>query len=239
MKKFFLIGFSLLTAALQAQITVSTDGNPISNGQVFTFNTTAIASELPFRVQNNSAETIFLKLKMTSMTNTTGSNVQFCFGVCLYNVSTGLLVPPSFPIEIAPGEITPNGDHFWNSNAGDGINYPIEYTLTFVETTDEGVYVGDLLTFKYQYNPNLSVGTMADLSRMGVQVKQTKVTSSIEVESQDPTLMEVFSLTGQSLRHATINGQQSVDLSGLATGAYLLHFTSRTGEQANIRIIKE
>lgn len=239
MKKFLIIGFSFLAAALQAQITVSTDGNVISNGQVFTFNTTAIASELPFRVQNNSAETIFLKLKMSNMSNTTGSNVQFCFGVCLYNVSAGLLVPPSFPIEIAPGDITPNGDHFWNSNAGDGINYPIEYTLTFVQTTDDGTYVGDLLSFKYQYNPNLSVGTFADLAKMGVRVKQTKVSTTVDVDTQQPTMMEVFNLNGQSLRHATINGQQSVDLSGLATGAYLLHFTSKTGEQANIRIIKE
>ncbi|UMY66638.1 MULTISPECIES: T9SS type A sorting domain-containing protein [unclassified Flavobacterium] len=239
MKKFFVLGFSLLALALQAQITVTTDGNVITNGQIFTFNTTAIASELPFRVANNTSEPIFLKLKMTNMTNTTGSSVQFCFGVCLYNVSAGLLVPPSFPIEIAPGDITPNGDHFWNSNAGDGINYPIEYTLTFVETTDDGTYVGDLLSFKYQYNPNLSVGTFADLAKLGVQVKQTKVTNAVDVESQEPVMMEVFNLNGQSLRHATINGQQSVDLSGLATGAYLLHFTSKTGAQANIRIIKE
>ncbi len=239
MKKIFVRGFLLLAFALQAQITVTTDGNVISNGQVFAFNTTAIASELPFRVANNTSEPIFLKLKMTNMTNTTGSSVQFCFGVCLYNVSAGLLVPPSFPIEIAPGDITPNGDHFWNSNAGDGINYPIEYTLTFVQTTDEGVYVGDLLSFKYQYNPNLSVGPISDLARMGITVQQTKIKNAVDIESQEPTLMEVFSLTGQSLRHATINGQQSVDLSGLATGAYLLHFTSKTGAQANIRIIKE
>lgn len=238
MKKFFYAGCLLLTSLVQAQITVTTDGNVISEGQVFAFNTTTIASELPFRVKNNSEETLFVKLKMTSLSNTSGSNVQFCFGVCLYNVSAGLYVPPSFPIEIEPGTITPNGDHFWNSNAGDGINYPIEYSLTFVRTDEEGNYMNDLLSFKYQYNPNLSVGSFADLAKLGIRVKQTNITSSVDVETQEPVLMEVFSTTGQSLKHATINGAQSVDVSSLASGAYILHFTVK-GQQSNIRIIKQ
>lgn len=223
---------------LQAQITVSTDGEVITPGQVFTFNTTTIAAELPFRVKNDTEEPIFLKLRMDNMSNTTGSSVQFCFGVCLYSVTPGLMVPPSFPIEIEPNGLTPNGDHFWNSNPGDGVNYPMVFNLTFVQTTDEGVPMNDLLSFQYRFDPNLSTGSLAELKQMGVDVKNTKVASAIAIETQQPTLLEIFSVNGKLLQHTRIDGAQSVDVSTLASGTYILHFTVN-GQVSNVRIIKE
>lgn len=248
MKKIFIAGCLLLASLAQAQISFETyqgiNSTPLLPNQVFTYSTVDEATaKLNFRAINAGSEPVYLKLRMTDM-DAPGTNVQFCFGVCLYSVQEGYVVPsngavevPEFTEENGPGK-TPNGDHFWNNNPGDGVT-PMHFTLTFVQAADDegNGPLTDLISFQYVYNPNLSVGDIETTKNMGIRIASTLIDNTVSVESDEPAYMEIFSLNGQLLKRNAIDGSLSVDVSDLASGTYLLHF-SKNGQQSNVRIIK-
>lgn len=239
MKKIFYAGCLFLTSFLQAQITVTTTGNQvISDDQVFTFSTTGPSAEIPFKVTNIGTDPINVKILMSDITNATGANFTLCFGVCLYNVTEGTYVPPSFPITIEAGDTTPAGDHFMNNNPGDGLN-PITYAITFVQVDDDGNYLQDLMNITYIYNSALSTGDFSSLESMGVTVEKTLVDNTLNIATKTKTSMDIFNVNGQLLRNISIDGNQSVDISALASGVYVLHFATADHKQNNIRIIKK
>jgi len=127
------------------------DNSTVSDNQTITFTTVDDTANLHLKIKNQSDDVILMRVKLMSMTNADGSNMQVCVGLSCYNsVTTGSLYPGS-AFSIAAGQ-TQDNITFWNQNVGTGT-FPIEYKFMFFEVDASGNQIGDALTFTYQYNP--------------------------------------------------------------------------------------
>ncbi len=239
MKKILIAALILLAANVKAQIAVTINGGlQVSNNQVFNYNTVNDASKLSFIITNTSEETLNIKIKCQNIDNTNGSNFQLCFGgFCYYSITEGITYPTNFYVTLEPGDSTTAGDHFWNNNAG-AATFPLQYDFTFVRVNDNSVYMNDLLSLSYRYGPNLGTTQFGTLSDMGIKVANTKVTNDLLVETTAETALEIYSVTGQLVKKATVSGSNTVDVSALAPAVYVVKFTDKQNRQGSIRIIK-
>jgi hypothetical protein len=241
MKKLLLFAALFIYGIVQAQdITVNVEGGgTIENNEIFTFNTLDTSSKLTFTVTNNTDEILYLKTRVDEMSGTNGSDVQLCFGVCLYNLSQGLTVP-SFLIEIPANSTTEStDDHIWNYNPGDGTT-PIVYTISFVKYDAQGNELGNLITFTYRYVPTASTEDFAALEKAGIALESTIITNALKVSAQQNAAVTFYGTNGQVVKNAAITtGEQVIDMSGIATGVYIAKFTTADNKTAQLRVVKQ
>ncbi|RYG30589.1 MAG: T9SS type A sorting domain-containing protein [Chitinophagaceae bacterium] len=237
MKKIMLAAGLLISLYSNAQLVFTTAGEEITNNQVFEY---ATLYEMPFRVQNTSEDlTKYLRVRVDELTNTNGTSVQLCFGVCLFQVQENTVVPPSFPIVLEPGQQNSAQDHIWNTNEGDGVNYPMDFKLTFFEEDENGTFVGDVLTMTYRYNPQLGLPGVA-LDQLGITNLNTVLNNTLNIRSTAALSMEVVGLNGQVVRRQQLNaGEQSVDVSSLSQGVYVVRFTNDQNVSAQVKVMKK
>lgn len=246
MKKLLLMAGVLLGTMVQAQtITVNTplgDG-VISNNEVFTFNTintdiNTNTAKVPFTVTNNTAEDINIRIRVDEVSNTDGSNVQLCFGVCLSNIHVGTLLPTT---TIPANSTTPSpDDHFLNGNAGTDTGLPVEYRITFVQADSDGNVIADLVTFTYRYDVNAATDDFTGLQNMGITLNQTVVKNQLQINASQHAAMQIYGMNGQAIQSADIKeGYQAVDVSSLSTGIYIVKFTNNKNQASQIRIVKQ
>jgi hypothetical protein len=240
MKKLISAAGLFLCTFVNAQIVVTTNGNPIANNQTFSYSTTTIAAELPFIVTNNNDEYINLKVRIDDITNTNGSNVQMCFGgLCYFAITEGAIYPTNFAVTIDPGMSTTVGDHFWNINSGDGSNYPMQYKFTFIQVNDAGQYMNDVLAINYIYNPNLATNNVGDLAQAGITKMNTLVSNTLSFESTEAGTIELFDLNGKlAVRQNVQASAQTIDVSNLAPAVYVARFNVG-GKSAQVKIVKK
>jgi hypothetical protein len=114
-------------------------------------------ASLDFLVRNISTEIIGMRIEVESISGTDGSMMELCFGQCFAGVNEGTSYPSNNAqpvVYINPGETQPsNGDHFLNSDAGDGSN-PVEYTFKFYSADEDGNIIGEPFRLKYRYSSN-------------------------------------------------------------------------------------
>jgi hypothetical protein len=249
MKKIVLTLSLLISSLISAQDFTVTDGdgNPISNGEIFTFSSTEESeAAFYFLVHNESTEDLYFKVKGGEMINGSGSQVQFCFGeLCLFNFVPGNYIPPgpnNQAVTIAPGQTNSVQDKLWNQYPGDGENYPVSYEVILVQydTPDQDQSTGtDVFSFVYRYDPNLSVSNHT-LQQMGVAVNNTLVKNAFSFSSENNLTVEVFDLNGKVLaQYQTEAGQQTLDLSSLQNAVYIVKFASKEGKTAYSKIVKQ
>jgi Secretion system C-terminal sorting domain len=241
MKKIFLVFAILLVNSIQAQMTVTKhDGTPILDGQTLTFISTNFAeSELAFYVHNNTSSNMITRISCENMTNSDGSGMELCYGnVCLPSVTIGESYPSS-PFTIAPNSVSGNFDHFLNTNNGDGIHYPMDYTFRFYQLDTSGNEVGNSITFTYRFQPVLASNSFNQLENMGVKIKSTLISNQLEFDNTTDVAMEMYDLSGKLVRNSKfISGNQSVDVSNLSSGSYILNFIDNKGSRASKQLIK-
>ena len=250
MKKIIVLAALLLTAVTQAQsIIVFSDDAQINDGDVIVYEELgAEAGYLRLQVQNTSNQSISLKLKMDSIEN--GDNlanedgvVQFCFGgYCYYTVSEGTAAPnnpDNSGLTLAPGGVNDNGDHFVNAYPGDDGTGVI-YNMSFIQVDAEGNQVGDaLLSFQYKYEPQMGIEDFASLQNMGININNTVVKNTFDLNTTVNTTMEVYAINGQLIKSVNLKtGAQSVDLSALNSGIYITRFTTEDKRTSQVRIVK-
>lgn len=244
MKKIILMAGLLLGSMAQAQeISVTGNGEVITDGQVFTYNSlSADESELTLIATNISDQNINIKMRLDSMTNTTGQNVQFCFGeLCFFSVSEGSMVPtnPS-GVTLEPGDTNNPNDHFWNNNPGIDGTSAVEYVITFVKVDDDGAVIDELLTFTYIYQPTLSTRDFSTLQDMGITINQTLVKEQLEITTEYAGKMDVYAVNGQLVKSVVLkSGYQSVNASGMSAGIYIARFTNANNQTHQIRFVKQ
>lgn len=245
MKKIILLAGLLFTGLTQAQvIEVTGNGQPITNGQTFTFNTLTpqATSELNLIVTNISDEPINLKLRMDNIENNSdGEPLQFCFGgFCYISVNEGSMAPANTSgLTLQPGENNGDGDHFWNSGAGDTAG-PVSYQMSFVRVDNSGTVLETLLTFNYVYQPTMGVNDLASLGNIGITVNNTMVKDMLSVNASQAATMEVYGLNGKLLKTVAVTeGAQAIDLSALNTAVYIAKFTNRDKQSSSVRIVKQ
>ena len=134
------------------------DGNTFVDNQLLEFSTLEYPdASLGFNVRNTSSETIGMRIEVESISGTDGSMMELCFGQCFAGVNEGISYPSNNAqpvVYINPGETQPsNGDHFFNSDPGDGSN-PVEYAFKFYIADDNGIQDGNSFRLRYRYSQN-------------------------------------------------------------------------------------
>lgn len=242
MKKILFLLLVMLVSNSNAQITLTKhDGTIISDGQVLVFNSLVYAqSELAFYVNNVSSSSTRVKIRCESITNSDGSGMELCFGnVCLSSVSAGNSYPNA-PVTIAGNSSSGNFDHFLNANAGDGVNYPMDYVFKFYQLDNSSNEVSNAITMTYRYSPTLAINNFSALENLGVKLKSTLIDSSLEFENSANVNMELFDLNGKLVNNQNFtSGSQSVDISNLSNNVYILNFSNQEGKKSSIKIIKK
>lgn len=243
MKKIILFAGLLFASLTQAQtITATADGEPITEGQTFTFNTLdEEISTLSLLATNVTDAPVYIKLKVNTITNADGEDVQFCFGnLCYFSIDEGDTVPTNNQLQaIQPGGTNNVNDHFWNNNPGIVVGQDVVYNLSFIEVTQAGVETATLLTFNYRYSPTASVSTIAGLQNMGISLKNTVVKNQLDVTATAGATLQLFTTNGQMVKTAAIvSGAQSIDVATLSTGVYIARFTTEGNKTSSVRIVK-
>lgn len=133
-------------------------GEAINNGDVITFNSaTDPANKLSFYVKNTTSSPIKVRSKCTSMTNTDGTSMQYCFGAICYGTVEANQEYPTDRNELvtvpANGSIGSTEGFKMQNTATNGTNV-IDYVFEFYQHDDEINPIGDKITFTYRYNPN-------------------------------------------------------------------------------------
>lgn len=244
-----LVAFALTTLTATAQqIAVTIQGGTvIPDGYTFTTSSiNAPTGQLPtpnklrFHVTNLTEEDMIVGVKVISMSNNvTGSNVQLCYGVCLYQIEPGYIVTGGEVL--SPGATSQSDeDHFISFTSGsDG--QPVTYQLAFVKltTNDDGEYI-EQETFQsltYTYSATAGTDNVA-LQQMGVSIVNTVASQATQIIAANNTAMQLYSTTGAIVKQAQLtNGNNTVDLSSLSAGVYLAKFSAE-GKSAAARIIK-
>ena len=224
-----------------SQITLTKhDLTPITNGQVLAFNTAVYpASELGFFVKNISGTSTKVRLSCESLLNNDGTGFELCFGnECLASVEAETIYP-SAPVELAPNQSNGNFDHFLNTNAGSGI-YPKDYVFKFFQVTNTGVTFGNEINLTYRFDPNLSTNDVGQLQKYGVIVKSTLVDSQLELDVLKPTNISIYDINGKSVFVSKLNyGIQSINVSNLMSGVYVLKLDNVEGNLSTLKFIKQ
>ena len=242
MKKNYVLLLLFVSQLSISQISITSYGIPVTNGAVLAKNQIGYPqAEILFRVRNNGTTTTNVWAKCESLLNNNGSMFQFCFAdVCFAEVQQGVVYPIQ-ALTLTPGSSNGNFDHFLNDNSGNGT-YPLDFVFKFFQTnqaTQGGTEVGNAITFTYRFDPTLSTDEVDQLQTSGVIVKSTVIDTELNLDVLKGTAMTIYDLNGKSVYGANLEyGIQSIDVSNLSAGIYIISFTNEEGITSTKKIIK-
>lgn len=247
MKK-IIIAIAFFYSALSfSQMTMKKlDGTPILNGDVFTYTSLGDAdfsssdpAYLGLKIYNSSASNINVKMKLISMSNADGNNLQFCIDpICVGTLTVGNSYPSTGNSVVPANGQNGNFDHFVNNNPGNGTAN-VEYVLKFYMVDSFGGETGNSITFTYRYSPNLSVLTNT-LENAGINVKSTLVKSQVEFDANSNGTAALYDINGRMISSVNYNtGYNYIDVSNLNAAVYIMNFTNEEGKKAALKIIKK
>lgn len=243
MKKLLLLAGLLCLGSVNAQITVTHEGIPFEDGEVFTYSTPG--TELPILINNTSTtETVYVKIRVdevlnTTLGNNTGDNLQFCvLGICYISATAGISYPPGDIVVLNPGDTTVNDDHFASSDPGNGEG-PVQYSFTVLETDENGDPLNELVSFTYIYSPTAGVNDFETLKNMGITVNNTVINNSLNIDATVNATLQVYDINGKVVKTASIeNGFQTIDLSSLNSAVYIAKFMTEDKKSTQIKLVK-
>ncbi|MGB1136439.1 MAG: T9SS type A sorting domain-containing protein [Flavobacteriaceae bacterium] len=240
MKKILILCFIFFSQNSYSQFFVEThSGDPILDGSTWTYGVFGFGvSDLPFYVYNSStSEDIYMKIQFVSAVNADGSLAQLCFGLCYEDLVIGSSYPPGAEtVIINPGENQGfPGDKIVNLSDGNGN--PVEYVFRFYQVDENGNPIGgsDDLTMTYRYDPNLAIVD----HEPQLALTQNLVVDQLKIMAQERLELDLFTLQGKHVGRYEINqGDQSIDVSALASAMYIMVATNNQGQQKTMKIIK-
>lgn len=242
MKRLLLTAFLMSGLCSFAQLSVKTlEGTPIVSGNVFTFNALEEPDNyLGFKIYNTSAQSMKVRAKCVSITNSTGTDLQLCVGdVCLNTITAGNSYPSNAVTIPANGQNS-NFDHILNNNPGIDPTQPVEYVIRISQVDNSNVEIGTPVQFTYRYQATLATTTFDALSQAGIQVKSTLIQNQLEVKSQQNAQLELFDVNGKRVQSQNlVPGENAIDLSGLNAGIYIASFKNDAGQTASSKLIKK
>jgi len=243
MKKIFIATVALFSLVASAQMSLKKlDGTPINNGDVFTYDVAVEpGSYMGIKIYNSSGSPINVKAKVESVTNSDGTNVQFCLGdVCLATVTAGNSYPPNFPAFIDANSENGDFDHFLNLNSGINPNLPVSYSFKFYQVDGSGAEVGNSVSFSYRYVSPLGVSSFNQLEQSGVVLKSNVVSNELEMTTTKELQYSLFDANGKSVLSQNLEiGNHAIDFSNFSAGIYILSYQNKEGQNGSIRIIKK
>ena len=243
MKKFLLSALVLLTFSVNAiaQFTVSkTDGTPVSSGQTLTFNSIVYAeASLALKITNTASGAINVRITCQSMSNTNGQLMEVCFGPdCYGTTSVNDVFPSSGSVNIPTGGVD-TSSHFFNNDLGISTTIPVEYVFKIYQVNTFGTQIGTPFTFTYRYDATLSNTIIEGLSTKSVIIKSTTVDNNLDLEVNAKSDFTIYDLNGKLVLANKLDyGLQSVDVSNLTSGLYLINFINEKGGASSLKFIK-
>ena len=242
MKKLFLLAGLIFFGAVNAQFAVTDhEGNPILDGSVHSYSSTSIdEATLGFFVQNTGTSNITMKIQCMEISNATGAGMELCFGdVCLSSVSVGTAYPPGPGVVLAPGATNSQFDHFFNTNPGDGVNYPMDYVFRFYQLDSEGDEIGTPLFMTYRYTGTLATAEF-ELAAVGASIQSTLVNDVLNINANKNVSLQLFDVNGKLITsYRLASGNHSLDVSSFSTGMYIANFSNDEGQQYSAKIVKK
>lgn len=223
----------------ESLFTVAThDGTPITDGSVFTFSEIGEEADLTFDITNIGADVLDMRLEYVSNTNTTIDGEVLCiFQQCLPPgaPAPGEIYPlapqAGGPQEIDPGVTTNDGDHFYSTDPGDDVNYPIEYTFRFFDVDG----LATPITFTYSYDGTASV---EDLAEVNYKLFPTITSDFLTLEITEPVSARLINSQGQLIKQFNFEaGSHTIDVSSFAKQLYYLKLRNAQGQQSLAKIL--
>ncbi|SHI95543.1 Por secretion system C-terminal sorting domain-containing protein [Mesonia phycicola] len=243
MKKILLLLFTtILTIPAIAQISITDhSGNAITNGQEFKFSELGqLFAEVGIKITNNGSSDAYILGEVVSMSNASGSNLQFCLAeVCYATITSATSYPLTTPLTLAPGESNGDYDHFFNNYDGNDPSQPVVYEFRFYEVDASGNELGDIVSFSYTYDKTLSTKKY-NLENIGITVYSSMVSDQFKFNTEESTTLKIYSLTGKKVYERNFNnGEQVVSTSKLSSGIYIIEFVTEKGYRAAKKIVKK
>ena len=235
MKKITLsIVFSLLVSTVFAQgfEFKKSDGTPINNGDILTYNT--VGAYLLFRVKNISTTPLDIKIKCISLVNTPGTQFELCYGGSCFDSVTPDGIYPDYENLLEPGQSNPSqGDHFVNFNSA--TNTIIDYVFTVYAVGAES----QSITFTYRYDSVVMSVNAVELSSLGINLQNTVIQNELNFNSSVTGKVILVNLNGQQIAdYSFTEGTQNIDLSNLNTGIYIAQFQTLEGKSSQLKLLK-
>lgn len=237
MKKLLLIATLLFSYIGFAQFTVATSaGTPINDGDVFTFNTTNYPdNSLEFVVTNTTNQDMDMVINVESITNTDGSGMEICFGLCYSGVTPHTSYPTDSPYHLAANSSSePHGNHILN-NATNG-SMVLEYVLKFTQVDGSGNQIGTPVTITYKYDQTASVN---DNTLNNVKIFPTLVKNKIlSIDTNQDLSVSIVDIQGKTVKETTTTvGLNQIDVSTLNSGNYFILLSNNEGKEDFKKII--
>lgn len=232
-----------MSCAAAGSFTVATDtGTPITDGSVHTFSHLGDPDgTLSFDITNTSGTQIDMRLEFVSMTNGDDTGDWICvFGVCLPPTSTtpGDVLPLAGSnnfTRIDPGVTTDYGDHFYNTDPGDGANYPLDYVFKFFEVDGSGNEINDPITFTYRYDGTAAV---EDIAQVGFELYPNVSSDFVNLKINENVSAQLINTQGQLIKQYNFNaGTHSIDVSSFSKQMYYLKLSNEQGQQSLAKLI--
>ncbi len=241
--KLTIVFFLLFTVLGFSQFTVEkvSDGAFINDGDVFTFNSTVLAdSSFEFVVRNTSDHEIDVVIYVESITNTSGRDMELCFGVCYSGIALGVSYPNTNPTAYhlpVGGQSEPHGNHMYNQSLGDDTTQPVEYVFKFHEVDASGAEIGTPVTMTYRYDATANV---TDFSNFDWNIYPTLVHDNIlHVTTSEELSVSIVDYLGRTVKSfSKVNANDNeINLQGLEKGIYFVIAENSINEKSTKRII--
>ncbi len=223
--------FSILFVNSQnefAFVIESEDGEVLENNQVLEFSSVQYPNaSYIFFVRNLTSESINVRAEVLNISGTDGSMMEFCFGECYFGVDLNTPYPLNSFVTIEPGETqTSVGDHFFNQDPGDGTN-PVSFQFRFYMVDSEGNEVMSIpelmtdyfVTYQYQAQSFSLDENFSENIQLYLNQKILTITAPSEYT------VSLFDISGKNIfTTQLIEGINSIDVSSIANGIYILKF---------------
>lgn len=222
------------------------DGNLYENNGIYVFVEHADndhpenpAATMPFVAKNTSDHVINLAAEFLEITNTDGTNAQFCFGDvfgnCFLNLKTDRIYPVDTGFPIQPGMTQGVTDHLLSSEP----NHPTEYKLRFFQVdADANQLPGTDFIVTYRYDPNMAATSDVNGSISIAQVYPTVASGFTNVNLKENASVSVVNVEGKVVKNLKLSsGVSKIDLSGLPSGIYIISFKGQSGLSTTTKLI--
>ena len=236
--------FSILFVNSQnefAFVIESEDGEVLENNQVLEFSSVQYPNaSYIFFVRNLTSESINVRAEVLNISGTDGSMMEFCFGECYFGVDLNTPYPLNSFVTIEPGETqTSVGDHFFNQDPGDG-NSPVSFQFRFYMVDSEGNEVMSIpelmtdyfVTYQYQAQSFSLDENFSENIQLYLNQKILTITAPSEYT------VSLFDISGKNIfTTQLIEGINSIDVSSIANGIYILKFNDQFNRSDKRKIL--
>jgi hypothetical protein len=174
------------------------------------------------------------------MTNTNGQMMEVCFGPdCYGTTAVGDVFPSSGSVNILTGGID-TSCHLFNNDLGISTSVPVDYVFKIYQINNFGTQIGTPFIFTYRYDATLSNTTIVGQSSKSVTLKSTTVSNNLDFEVNLKSDFSIYDLSGKSVLTNDLDyGNQTVDVSNLTSGLYLINFVNENGDTSCVKFIKK